>query len=486
MHQDPPVRAAGHGSGVRVRGTHTAVVCALALVTLAALGACTAIAPPAAPPAAPSTGAPAAPGASPDFDGDGNADLVVGFGTAVPRVAVRYANGRTRDIVWEDISPQPDPGGFGQALVASDLNGDGFCDLAVTSPGWDTSALSVILGSPSGLDIAGAVTRVVADVHGAGRSLALVTEPLPVLVVGGGTQADAGVLLAYRVGADGHPADEPDRLTPASLGQPGLALGTRFGATLAASGWLLAIGAPGADIGTARQAGAVYTVDFRDGTLRSALLTQDSPGVADNPQTGDRFGAALAAGDGYLAIGVPGEDREDEHGHLQARAGLVQLFLILGTHLKADRAIDQRALPGDVVARDLFGSAVSMAHPCPKVVGVLVGAPATSIGAQAQAGAAWLVPVAGESGCVPLQFSDGNGLGGKAEANTVVGAAVSVLRRAADDGDTLVIVAQGIAEEGVAARILTLDYPYRDAPVVREQEARLAEEGGVTLSPAQG
>ncbi len=121
----------------------------------------------------------------------------------------------------------------------------------------------------------------------------------------------------------------------------------------------------------------------------------------------------------------------------------------------------------------------------PTWVGLIVPPPRPS-GVQAQAGSTRLVPVAGESGCVPLQLSDGNGLGDKAEANTVVGSAVSVRRRTAADGDTLVIVAQGIAEEGVAARVLTLDYPYRDPAVVREQEERLAEERGVTLSPARG
>lgn len=81
----------------------------------------------------------------------------------------------------------------------------------------------------------------------------------------------------------------------------------------------LAIGVPG-DIVNGQPAGAVQIVYS---TLAGALTdtgnqrwSQATQGIADNPENGDRFGAALAAGDfdnnGHLdlVIGAPGEDLE--------------------------------------------------------------------------------------------------------------------------------------------------------------------------------
>lgn len=79
----------------------------------------------------------------------------------------------------------------------------------------------------------------------------------------------------------------------------------------------LAIGAPGEDIGAIADAGAVnviYGTPTGLSTEDNQLWEQDGAGILDLAEAGDRFGAALAAGDfdndGFddLAIGIPGEN----------------------------------------------------------------------------------------------------------------------------------------------------------------------------------
>lgn len=79
----------------------------------------------------------------------------------------------------------------------------------------------------------------------------------------------------------------------------------------------LAVGAPGEDVGKAKEAGSVnviYGSPSGPAAAGNQFWTQDSAGIADKAETGDAFGTSLAAadlnGDGYpdLVIGVPGED----------------------------------------------------------------------------------------------------------------------------------------------------------------------------------
>lgn len=456
-------------------------------VTLFMVGCSPSVAPTTPPPTSPapspgtSTTRAGVPGVSPDFDGDGGADLVVGIGSSPARVSVRYANGGTLDFGRKDVdTANPDSVDFGQALLARDLNDDGYTDLIVSDPG-DGSSVSLfwIFGSAAGLDLSGR-TLVTTDMSpGAGHALALLTTPRPTLVVAGGE----GSILTWALGADGRASSDPAELTPDALGLPDLAPGSRFGSSLAAQGSLLVVGAPGEKVGAATRAGAIYTVDFSGEPLRATRITQDWPGVPDNAEPGDRFGASLAIGDGWLAVGVPGEGRKDEQGHNQPGTGMVQLFAVSGTDLRPEDAIDQNYLPGKAEAGDGFGFSVAIARPCTDTAGVLVGAPAEAIGSTQQAGSVWLVPVGDDVRCGPIQLYDGAGLGAKAGANTVVGSAVSALRVSAD-GDTLVVAAQGNSEEGVPGRVLTLDHPYTDAPFEALSNLRIAEERAIALTSA--
>ncbi|MCB0911472.1 MAG: VCBS repeat-containing protein [Propionibacteriaceae bacterium] len=476
-------RAATAGFAGRRRGPGV-----LGLAVAVVVGGCTTAGPAPAPvvttPVAPATSAAptARTGAAPDFDGDGGADLVVGTGTRPGRVGIRYANGASADLERQDVDPaHADSADFGQALLARDLNGDGYTDLVISDPGVELGlTLFLLYGGPGGLDLAGPVT-LTSDSPGAGHALALVAAPTPVLAVGGANEA----VLTWPIGEDGRPGAGPATLDPSSLGLPAPAPGGRFGTSLASDGSLLVVGAPGETVNGARQAGAVYLVDFAKDPLQAQRVTEDTPGVPDDAQAQDRFGAALAADDGWLVVGVPGEDRKDESGHNQPRTGMIVGFGLSGGTIASAQAYDQRWAPGTVEAGDGFGSSLAMARPCKDTAGVLVGAWAEAVGARAQAGAVWLVPLGDAAACGYVRLHDGDGLAERARAGTAVGSAVSALRVGAA-GDTLVIAAQGDSEEGVPGRVLTLDYPYTDPPVEVLKDLAVAEERTIALSPPGG
>jgi hypothetical protein len=129
----------------------------------------------------------------------------------------------------------------------------------------------------------------------------------PTATVDGAAQAGKVVLVAYPdlfrrwVISQGHRA--------AGVSEPG----DRFGSAVTVGDeGSYAIGAPYEDIGSARDAGAVYLVQSGG---RRTTFSQSSRGIPGRPETGDRFGFSLASvfnmfgrGEGGIMIGVPGED----------------------------------------------------------------------------------------------------------------------------------------------------------------------------------
>ena len=248
--------------------------------------------------------------AVPDFDGDGRADLVFGIGSTHGRVVVENGSGDKVGFERTDAGGPADPSddnvrGFGDGVLAADLNSDSFSDLVVvdSTVGGGGSAIYLIFGSKDGLRVAEARRYPVA---GIGGTPALLTTPDKLLVVAGGGSGDDGALTTFRIGPDGLPVDGAAVLSQRSLtgeSRPG----DRFGAALAASGDTLLVGVPGKDVGSATDAGAVFVATYQGGgAFRGRLETLDPARRGNGPASGDRLGASVAITDGYAAAGLPG------------------------------------------------------------------------------------------------------------------------------------------------------------------------------------
>ncbi|MFT4108712.1 hypothetical protein [Propionicimonas sp.] len=340
----------------------TAVVCG----ELGSIGATTTPAAAAQPAAVATPCGPGTPLAS-DFDGDGVSDLVVG--------AYR-GSARVQRI-------QPGDGGAGTWLTDSgelrtaDLNGDACAD-AILFAGGHEPWLKAALGTPDGLDVAGAVEVTIpqaADIASdARRSLAFEAASLR---HDGISQIAIAGRHVVDLGEDG-PEDYGDYVDVLTL-DDSLAVSTStvlpsvrcsddcwdFGSALVASGRTIAVGHPSARVSKHYGAGEVlvYSADTADPTqlVLRKTLTQNSANVPGTAEEDDHFGATLALRNGRLAIGAPGES----DGRLYS-AGLVQPILwkeSSGTYT-AYRAItqDTKGVPGSREKNDQFGASLAIAR----------------------------------------------------------------------------------------------------------------------------
>jgi FG-GAP repeat len=285
-----------------------------AFAAVAALALATTISPVAAAagtPAGPRADAVSAPAVSPpggaaaraDVNGDGVADIVVSTGARLTFPGDPNALGVDRGgsvyvvpgggtlpaappVVISQDSHDFIPGSgedtdrFGQSLVTGDFNGDGLADVAVGNP---------------------------TESFGTTQNVGMVT------VLYGKTTAPYLGLI-------------PNTLTQIDQGQPGVPgdneAGDMFGASLTTGDFDgdgfadLAVGAPGEAVGTTQRAGAVtvlYGGSHGLTATRSVGFTQDTAGINGNPETDDRFGWSVAAGDvtgdakDDLVVGASGE-----------------------------------------------------------------------------------------------------------------------------------------------------------------------------------
>jgi hypothetical protein len=300
--------------------------------------------------------------AAADFNGDSADDLAVGadferVGTVDGAGAVNVlygattaglsGNGSSLFVQGSDISGQPGPllDRFGSALAGADFNNDGFDDLAVGVPGEsgnnvpDAGTVQILHGSAANLTTVGDQIFT----QGTVRSEVEPFDNFGATLAAGNFNGDDFVDLA--IGSPGETVRNVEgagtifTLVGTSTGvhragsqlfnqeSPGVTSTAEsfdaFGDALAAGDFNsdgsddLAIGVPNESVGAIEFAGAANVLyGSNPGGLSgsgSQLIAQGASGVGSTAEVGDRFAAALAAGDfnadgsADLALGAPFE-----------------------------------------------------------------------------------------------------------------------------------------------------------------------------------
>lgn len=396
--------------------------------------------------------------ASPDYDGDGKADLAVrlmSMHDAFPwyswDIQVRYGSGSSAEVTHTDLGV----GGYeiDHALLARDLDRDGFTDLVVPTRYASGVKIHIIPGSAAGLQVADkhSVTLPLREGDTSVTSLALVESPVRRLAVATsiywedskGGHFEEGVQL-LNLSSAGVPTGSPSKLKPGSGKIPKLVKGAGFGFAMDSWGSQLFIGAPDAKVNGKAEAGAVLAVTLDSAGVKSVkTITQATKSVTGAVGKYDHFGAGLAARDGYLVVGTPGDDV----GSIKS-TGSIQVFSLSKGAIKPLQRISQASpgVPGKAERGDGFGYGVAIGTRCGGVPVVLVGGPSEAIVHDEADGSAWLVPLRKAKGCSASQIYEGHGLPGKPYFHGI-GGIVAFVRDRGMANDDLVIGGYGYSTE---------------------------------------
>jgi hypothetical protein len=336
---------------------------------------------------------------SADFDGDGYADLAVGlpgedFKGKQDAGAVTILYGTSKGLTGSRSKQISEPegkyryAGFGGALAAGDLNGDGYPDLVVgavdderdLTPAEDfpaSGSVTVLYGGSKGITTSGSKrflgdrgdtqdyhfgsSLAVADVDADGRSDVVVVSE------GAGDDDDGNDFdgsLSYCAGATGGPSGCRRLLHNGSLGSASTVLVANVAGSERPE---IVVGVP--DNSAATDPGGIQVVTLTGtGAATSATgvdFDQEDAGLpGTGEESGDYFGYAVASADlnadGYadLVVSAPGEAVDDEE------AGRV--FVIRGgangLATSGNTAYDQNTagVPGGSEDDDFFGGALSL------------------------------------------------------------------------------------------------------------------------------
>ncbi|MEU4034308.1 FG-GAP-like repeat-containing protein [Streptomyces collinus] len=312
--------------------------------------------------------------ATADLNRDGYSDLVVG---AQQEAAGSAQDAGTVVIVWGSKNglsggttvknPQTLYGSyFGTSIAAADFTGDGKPDLAISAQS-DTenpSSWRVRL-------IRGPFTRSGSTGRVSSYSPGIDRTSLTAGRVDAGTRADL-VVTGQKPNGDHLATAVYYKGTADGISKTA----SLRAATTAAIGDLdkdgygdLVLGNPEdpADEPSASTGGkihVIYGTKSGPSATRRVSLTQNTSGVPDSSESGDRFGEALAVGDfdkdgyGDLAVGASGEDFGDDSRYF-ASAGAITLLRGSAAGLTTTRAVfltqDSPGVPGALEAGDGFG-----------------------------------------------------------------------------------------------------------------------------------
>jgi len=414
-------------------------------------------------PATPAAAATCAGTVDNDFNGDGVRDVAsadpqaaVGSAVAAGAITIVYGSTGTVQTLHQDSAGVPgavEAGDqFGYSLTSYDSNSDGCSDLLVGIPfedigtEVDAGTIAVLYGSVSGLTL-GSTAAVGYDqsmtaVPGAaeagdwfGFSVAAseTTAGVPFAVVGLpgedlGTIADAGSAMQWRAGIftafDQAASDYPDT-DSADASTVMYEANDRYGYSVAADPYHVAIGAPGESIAGAAFTGelAIYSTTLNSSSQPSILWADNQLGsaVSGAAEGNDLMGTSVSMAvyhpsgassllaQSLLAVGLPGEDIA-ENGVGFDSAGRVVVLVVSEAGVVSElREYAQNITDVDdsLADGDQFGQQVMVVNRSPSAystaanVLLVVGVPGEDSSA-ADAGQLQVFPLVGAAGAADV------------------------------------------------------------------------------------